>query len=347
MYNIENFKDNLLRWFDAEQREMPWRETKNPYYIWLSEIMLQQTQVATVVDYYLRFIERFPTIESLNNAQEDVVLKLWEGLGYYSRARNFHTAIKDVYQNHNSTVPSEPEQFGKLKGVGPYTKAAVMSIAFNKPLATVDGNVFRVWSRLNNDDRDTKLQSTRKAFEQELQPYVETRAGDFNQAMMELGAMVCTPKAPLCLFCPVQDNCEAFEQGTVNDLPVKTTKVSKKIIKQHVYIIKNNENEYLIEQRTAKLLNNMWEFPMYEATQKDNINTELAMNMTFSDKPIYKLKHQFTHLQWDIEVDMADEVIDKQQVELPERMQWIHFDDKEQYNFPVSMTKIYKFLKEH
>lgn len=347
MYNIENFKDNLLRWFDAEQREMPWRETKNPYYIWLSEIMLQQTQVATVVDYYLRFIERFPTIESLNNAQEDEVLKLWEGLGYYSRARNFHTAIKDVYQNHNSTVPSEPEQFGKLKGVGPYTKAAVMSIAFNKPLATVDGNVFRVWSRLNNDDRDTKLQSTRKAFEQELQPYVETRAGDFNQAMMEVGAMVCTPKAPLCLFCPVQDNCEAFEKGTVNDLPVKTTKVSKKIIKQHVYIIKNNENEYLIEQRTAKLLNNMWEFPMYEATQKDNINTELAMNMTFSDKPIYKLKHQFTHLQWDIEVYMADEVIDKQQVELPERMQWIHFDDKEQYNFPVSMTKIYKFLKEH
>lgn len=347
MYNIENFKDNLLRWFDVEQREMPWRETKNPYYIWLSEIMLQQTQVATVVDYYLRFIERFPTIESLNNAQEDEVLKLWEGLGYYSRARNFHTAIKDVYQNHNSTVPSEPEQFGKLKGVGPYTKAAVMSIAFNKPLATVDGNVFRVWSRLNNDDRDTKLQSTRKAFEQELQPYVETRAGDFNQAMMELGAMVCTPKAPLCLFCPVQDNCEAFEKGTVNDLPVKTTKVSKKIIKQHVYIIKNNESEYLIEQRTAKLLNNMWEFPMYEATQKDNINTELAMSMTFSDKPIYKLKHQFTHLQWDIEVYMADEVIDKHQVELPERMQWIHFDDKEQYNFPVSMTKIYKFLKEH
>jgi A/G-specific adenine glycosylase len=136
-------------------------------------------------------------------------------------------------------------------------------------------------------------------------------------------------------------------QGTVNDLPVKTTKVSKKIIKQHVYIIKNNENEYLIEQRTAKLLNNMWEFPMYEATQKDNINTELATNMTFSDKPIYKLKHQFTHLQWDIEVYMADEVIDKQQVELPERMQWMHFDDKEQYNFPVSMTKVYKFLKEH
>ena len=347
MYKKENFKDNLLRWFNVEQREMPWRETKNPYYIWLSEIMLQQTQVATVIDYYLRFIERFPTIESLNNAQEDEVLKLWEGLGYYSRARNFHTAIKDVYQNHNSIVPSEPEQFGNLKGVGPYTKAAVMSIAFNKPLATVDGNVFRVWSRLNNDDRDTKLQSTRKAFEQELQPYVESQAGDFNQAMMELGAMICTPKSPLCLFCPVQDNCEAFEKGTVNDLPVKTTKVSKKIIKQHVYIVKNNKNEYLIEQRTEKLLNNMWEFPMYEATSKNSINTELEMNISFSDKPVYKLKHQFTHLQWDIEVYMANEAIDKQQVELPERMQWMDLNDKEQYNFPVSMTKVYKFLKEH
>lgn len=347
MYNKKIFKDNLLRWFDAEQREMPWRETKNPYYIWLSEIMLQQTQVATVIDYYLRFIKRFPTIESLNDAKEDEVLKLWEGLGYYSRARNFHTAIKDVYQNHNSKVPNDPDQFGKLKGVGPYTQAAVMSIAFNKPLATVDGNVFRVWSRLNNDDRDTKLQSTRKAFEQELQPYVEARSGDFNQAMMELGAMVCTPKSPLCLFCPVQDNCEAFEKGTVSELPVKTTKVSKKTVKQHVYIVKNKQGEYLIEQRTAKLLNNMWEFPMYEATSQFSVNSELGMNIPFLTKPSYKLKHQFTHLQWDIEVFMAEATVDKQQVNLPERMHWMKFEDKEQYNFPVSMSKIYKFLKGH
>lgn len=347
MYSKEKFKDNLLSWFNAEQREMPWRETNNPYYIWLSEIMLQQTQVTTVVDYYLRFIERFPTIEALSNAHEDEVLKLWEGLGYYSRARNFHTAIKDVHQNYGDIVPNDPEQFGNLKGVGPYTKAAVMSIAFNKPLATVDGNVFRVWSRLNNDNRDTKLQSTRKAFEQELQPYVESQAGDFNQAMMELGAMVCTPKSPLCLFCPVQDNCEAFEKGTVHELPTKTTKVSKKVIKQHVYIIKNELNEYLIEQRTAKLLNNMWEFPMYEATSQNNINKQLNMDISFNEEPIYKLKHQFTHLQWDIQVFMAEETVDKQQVKLTEQMRWMKFEDKEQYNFPVSMSKIYKFLNEH
>ncbi|EHM65943.1 A/G-specific adenine glycosylase [Staphylococcus pettenkoferi VCU012] len=228
MLQEATFKQDLLEWFDANQREMPWRETRNPYYIWLSEVMLQQTQVNTVRDYYRRFIERFPTIEDLSEAREDEVLKLWEGLGYYSRARNFHQAVKEVHHTYQGTVPRDPEDFKALKGVGPYTQAAVMSIAFDYPLPTVDGNVFRVWSRLNNDTRDTKLQSTRKAFEQELQPYVESEAGQFNQAMMELGALVCTPKSPLCLFCPVQEHCSAFHAGTVLDLPVKTTKVKKK-----------------------------------------------------------------------------------------------------------------------
>ena len=240
MFKENEFKTNLVTWFDENQREMPWRETSNPYYIWLSEVMLQQTQVKTVIDYYLRFTKRFPTIEDLSNAHEDDVLKYWEGLGYYSRARNFHTAIKEVADKFQGKVPDDPQQFADLKGVGPYTQAAVMSIAFNQPLATVDGNVFRVWSRLNNDYRDTKLQSTRKAFEQELLPYVQNESGTFNQAMMELG-LICTPKAPLCLFCPVQTQCEAFEKGTVLELPVKTTKVKKRHIKQHVYIVKNEK----------------------------------------------------------------------------------------------------------
>lgn len=152
------------------------RETTNPYYIWLSEVMLQQTQVKTVIDYYNKFIHRFPTIEALSEAEEDEVLKYWEGLGYYSRARNFHTAIKEVHHNYNGEVPSSAKVFGELKGVGPYTQAAVMSIAFNRPLATVDGNVFRVWTRLNNDHRDIKLQSTRKSFEKELEPFVQEEA---------------------------------------------------------------------------------------------------------------------------------------------------------------------------
>ena len=200
MYNESEFKNNLVKWFEKNQRQMPWRETKNPYYIWLSEVMLQQTQVKTVIDYYHKFVNRFPTITDLSNAHEDEVLKYWEGLGYYSRARNFHNAIKDVAVNYNGEVPNDPKRFGELKGVGPYTQAAVMSIAFNLPLATVDGNVFRVWSRLNNDYRDTKLQTTRKAFEKELETYVQEDSGTFNQAMMELGALICTPKIRYVYF---------------------------------------------------------------------------------------------------------------------------------------------------
>ncbi|WP_341636901.1 A/G-specific adenine glycosylase [Staphylococcus casei] len=347
MLKESKFKNNLVTWFNNNQREMPWRETSNPYYIWLSEVMLQQTQVKTVIDYYHRFIGRFPTIADLSQAHEDEVLKYWEGLGYYSRARNFHTAVKEVHDNYNDQVPNEPQIFGKLKGVGPYTQAAVMSIAFNQPLATVDGNVFRVWARLNNDTRDTKLQSTRKAFEQELQPYVEEDAGTFNQAMMELGALVCTPKTPLCLFCPVQAHCEAFESGTVHNLPVKTTKVKKKHIKQKVYIVRNQSNEILIEKRTQKLLNNMWQFPMYEADGKEDIVADLSQAITFEDTPIFKLKHQFTHITWDIEVFMAQEKLNQETVELPPNMVWMALEDKEAFNFPVSMTKIYKFISGH
>jgi len=347
MFNESKFKNNLVTWFDEHQREMPWRETSNPYYIWLSEVMLQQTQVKTVIDYYHRFIHRFPTITELSQAHEDEVLKYWEGLGYYSRARNFHTAIKEVHESYNGVVPDEPVTFGKLKGVGPYTQAAVMSIAFDKPLATVDGNVFRVWSRLNNDERDTKLQSTRKAFENELQPYVEQDAGTFNQAMMELGALVCTPKAPLCLFCPVQDHCEAFEQGTVQSLPVKTTKVKKKHIKQHVYLLQNEDNAYLIEKRTQKLLNNMWEFPMYEAEEDKHINTVLGTQVIFDQTHAFKLKHQFTHITWDIEVFISQEKVYKDDIVLPENMVWMQLTEKEDFNFPVSMTKIYNFITKH
>ncbi|KRG08872.1 A/G-specific adenine glycosylase [Staphylococcus sp. NAM3COL9] len=347
MFNESKFKNNLVTWFDEHQREMPWRETSNPYYIWLSEVMLQQTQVKTVIDYYHRFIHRFPTISELSQAHEDEVLKYWEGLGYYSRARNFHTAIKEVHESYHGVVPDEPVTFGKLKGVGPYTQAAVMSIAFDKPLATVDGNVFRVWSRLNNDERDTKLQSTRKAFENELQPYVEEDAGTFNQAMMELGALVCTPKSPLCLFCPVQDHCEAFEKGTVQSLPVKTTKVKKKHIKQHVYLLKNEDNAYLIEKRTQKLLNNMWEFPMYEVEENKYINTVLGTQVIFDQVPVFKLKHQFTHITWDIEVFMSQENVHKDDIILPENMVWMQLTEKEDFNFPVSMTKIYNFITKH
>ena len=346
MYLEDNFKKNIMQWFNQNQRSMPWRETTNPYYIWLSEVMLQQTQVKTVIDYYDRFIQRFPTIADLSEAHEDEVLKYWEGLGYYSRARNFHHAIKEVQHDYQGIVPSDPEHFKSLKGVGPYTQAAVMSIAFDHPLPTVDGNVFRVWSRLNNDSRDIKLQSTRKAYEQELLPYVQEEAGTFNQSMMELGALICTPKNPLCMFCPVQENCEAYDKGTVLDLPVKTKTVKKKTIEQSVFLIRNSRGEYLLEKRQERLLNGMWEFPMFEtANAIDQISKQLNHQIEPLSEPIFKLKHQFTHLIWHIKVYSVPEELEIESVSLPDHMIWFDLEQRDQFTFPVPMAKIYQFIE--
>lgn len=345
MKQQNSFKRDLLDWFETNQREMPWRETTNPYYIWISEVMLQQTQVKTVIEYYHRFTERFPTVEDLSQASQDEVLKYWEGLGYYSRARNFHHAVQEVATQYNGNVPSNPDLFGRLKGVGPYTQAAVMSIAFDLPLPTVDGNVFRVWSRLNNDFSDTTRQSVRKKFESELRPYVTTHAGQFNQAMMELGALICTPKSPLCLLCPVQSHCEALEEGTVDQLPVKPKKIKKKTIKQNCYVIYNQNDEVLIEQRTEKLLHGMWEFPMYEATySEEQLHDLLQQDISISETPIFKLKHQFTHLTWDIQVYQVDDVIDESQTQLSDRFVWMRLEDRDHYNFPASMHKVLNYL---
>lgn len=346
MLKEHSFKENIVTWFEKNQRAMPWRETTNPYYIWLSEVMLQQTQVKTVIDYYHRFIARFPTIEDLSQAHEDEVLKYWEGLGYYSRARNFHTAVKEVEAEYGGLVPNSPEKFGKLKGVGPYTQAAVMSIAYNQPLATVDGNVFRVWSRLNNDSRDTKLQSTRKAFEQELQPYVNEEAGTFNQSMMELGALICTPKNPLCLFCPVQENCEAFKEDTVLELPVKTKNVKKKTIEQSIFLIRNNKGHYLIEKRQEKLLNGMWQFLMFEEPNAlEQLETKLGMSLTIAEEKVCQFKHQFTHKTWNMQVYSVIEEVNISEEELNKKnMAWFDLDTRQDYTMPVSMNKIYEFI---
>lgn len=346
MINDSTFKKNLIQWFNKNQREMPWRETSNPYYIWLSEVMLQQTQVKTVVDYYHRFIQRFPTIEELSQADEEEVLKYWEGLGYYSRARNFHTAVKEVASEYHGVVPSTPEQFGKLKGVGPYTQAAVLSIAFNQPLATVDGNVFRVWSRLNNDSRDIKLQSTRKSYEQELQPYVHQEAGTFNQAMMELGALVCTPKKPLCLFCPVQENCRAFKEGTVFELPVKTKNIKKKTIQQAVFLVRNAKGQYLMEQRQERLLNGMWQFPMFETPNAlEQLQEKLGLSLSIAEGIVFKLKHQFTHMTWDISVYSTIETVTLSESFMKDNhLEWMDLNQRQAYTLPVSMDKIYQYI---
>ncbi|KIX91268.1 adenine glycosylase [Staphylococcus microti] len=346
MYFEETFKGALVSWFQENQRQMPWRETTNPYYIWVSEVMLQQTQVDTVRSYYKRFIQQFPMIEDLASAEEDHVLKLWEGLGYYSRARNFHTAAKEVVAEHGGKVPRNPEAFLALKGVGPYTQAAVMSIAFDLPLATVDGNVFRVWSRLNDDTQDTALQKTRKAYETALAPYVQEQSGTFNQAMMELGALICTPTTPLCLFCPVQAHCEAFDKGTVLERPVKTKKMKKTQHPLYTFYIENQHGEILIEQRTASLLKGMWEFPTYPADVAfEKMTQQFGDKIVIEEAPNFALKHQFTHMTWDIKVFRAKVTITNEETGQDLR-RWIPTSHKEDYTFPVPMTKIYHAMQQ-
>ncbi|UXR77720.1 MULTISPECIES: A/G-specific adenine glycosylase [unclassified Staphylococcus] len=345
MYSEPSFKETLITWFDQHQRQMPWRETKNPYYIWVSEVMLQQTQVDTVRSYYERFISDFPTIESLASADEDDVLKRWEGLGYYSRARNFHAAAKEVVEKHHGVVPDEPDAFLALKGVGPYTQAAVMSIAFDLALATVDGNVFRVWSRLNDDTHDTALQKTRKIYEQALNPYVQTKSGTFNQAMMELGALICTPTSPMCLFCPVQEHCEAFEKGTVLERPIKTKKQKKTLHKYQVIYIEDADGNILVEQRDESLLRGMWQFPLYPVDiAHTDIEKEFADTISIDEQPTLRLKHQFTHKTWDIEVYRA--TITSHHMGGNPFRRWIPSVEKKRYTFPVPMTKIFNAIQQ-
>ncbi|WP_239724928.1 MULTISPECIES: A/G-specific adenine glycosylase [Mammaliicoccus] len=338
MLEINEFKHDLLKWFDENQRQMPWRETKNPYYIWLSEVMLQQTQVNTVRPYYNAFIERFPTIEALSTTNEEDVLKYWEGLGYYSRVRNFHEAVKEVHNKYNGKVPDDPESFQSLKGVGPYTNAAVMSIVHNHPLPAVDGNVLRVWSRLTCNDADIAQPKTKKLFEKELQPFVETKSGDFNQAMMELGATICTPKKPICILCPVQKHCEAFAEGVVLELPVKKKKIKKKTIDYDVLYITNREGQILIRKRDTKLLNGMWEFPMFEQdTSIDAIEDELDSVITIENEPVIQTKHVFTHMTWNMKVYKA--YMQKENIKPPYK--WMNKNEKDTLSFSTSMTKIF------
>ncbi|HJF21797.1 MULTISPECIES: A/G-specific adenine glycosylase [Mammaliicoccus] len=338
MLEINEFKHDLLKWFDENQRQMPWRETKNPYYIWLSEVMLQQTQVNTVRPYYNAFIERFPTIEALSTTNEEDVLKYWEGLGYYSRVRNFHEAVKEVHNKYNGKVPDDPESFQSLKGVGPYTNAAVMSIVHNHPLPAVDGNVLRVWSRLTCNDADIAQPKTKKLFEKELQPFVETKSGDFNQAMMELGATICTPKKPICILCPVQKHCEAFAEGVVSELPVKKKKIKKKTIDYDVLYITNREGQILIRKRDTKLLNGMWEFPMFEQdTSIDAIEDELDAVITIENEPVIQTKHVFTHMTWNMKVYKA--YMQKENIKPPYK--WMNKNEKDTLSFSTSMTKIF------
>ncbi|MBA4157248.1 MAG: A/G-specific adenine glycosylase [Gemmatimonadetes bacterium] len=294
----------LLAWYDAHRRDLPWRaaaaETPDPYRVWLSEVMLQQTRVETVRPYYERWLERFPTLESLAEAPRDEVMKAWEGLGYYSRARNFHRAVREVAESYGGTVPSEPEAFRALPGVGRYTAGAVMSIAYGREAPLVDGNVRRVFARWMDapDPRDAELWSLAGA----LVP--GPRPGDLNQALMELGATVCTPRSPRCGACPVAQWCAARAAGTQEQRPAR--RVAKPLPHEDtaVAVVRHASRLLLVRRRPGVRLGGMWGFPgavrrpdeAVGAAAARAVHEGVGLDVQTMD-PLGVVEHTFTHVR--------------------------------------------------
>lgn len=297
----------LCRWYRYEARDLPWRRDKDPYKIWLSEIMLQQTQVVTVVDYFNKFIYRFPTVEALAEASEDDIMTMWQGLGYYQRARNMHRCAKEVVKTYKGNFPTTVVDLLKLPGVGPYTAGAIASIAFDEKVPAVDGNVMRVLARLYELTYDLSQSKSIAEFQNFLKPLIPDCPSDFTQAMMDLGATICTPKQAHCSQCPIKNACKGFEKATLYQYPVKTKKVKKKQVEVTMAVVKSENRLLFYKQTSDRLLNGMWLLPHYqEALSVDSLRERLKEDYALGDVIggvyIGKVRHVFTHLVWDIGV---------------------------------------------
>ncbi|PWA08774.1 A/G-specific adenine glycosylase [Pueribacillus theae] len=349
-FDIETFQKDLLSWFSRHKRDLPWRRTKDPYHIWVSEIMLQQTRVETVIPYFERFLEEFPTIEALAEAGEEKVLKAWEGLGYYSRARNLQTAVREVKESYGGVVPDTEDEIATLKGVGPYTAGAILSIAYNKPVPAVDGNVMRVLSRILFIEEDIAKAKTRKIFEQAVREMIPPdSASNFNQALMELGAIVCTPTSPACLLCPVQKECRAFHEGMQEQLPVKAKKKPPKPVKIAVAVLENAKGKFLINRRPKEgLLANLWEFPNceveagkdYKEQLQSFFKNECQLNAVLHEE-IMDFDHVFSHIKWELSVfrgTFNNNVMENEEIKL------VNLQELQRFPFSVSHKKIIRRL---
>ena len=309
-----NFSNKLVSWYQNNKRDLPWRNTVNPYHIWLSEIILQQTRVLQGTPYYLAFLKAFPTIEDLANSTEDKVLKMWQGLGYYSRARNLHFTAKDIVNNFGGEFPKNYKKVLKLKGVGVYTAAAITSFAFDMPYAVVDGNVIRVLSRVFGVSIPFDISAGKKQFQQLAQYLlIEKEAAVYNQAIMEFGAIQCKPKSPDCSRCPMQCFCVAYSTNSVAQLPVKSKKTIVKDRFLHYLIIEKEDNIFL-GKRKSGIWTGLYEFPFLEFPIKMDLKQIMQSDewskfflysicevKSISNEFIHILSHQKIHAQfWQI-----------------------------------------------
>lgn len=301
---MKQVTEKLMKWYEDNKRDLPWRKNKNPYYIWISEIMLQQTRVEAVKPYFYRFIEELPTIKSLANASDDQLHKLWQGLGYYNRVKNMKRCANICAIQYNGNLPSNYDELLTLPGIGPYTAGAIASIAFNQKVCAIDGNVLRVFARILCLDDDISKQSTKKKFDTLIQEYLPDEGCDiFNQAVMELGALICIPNgAPLCNICPIQTQCKAYQLGKQSQLPVKNNKVKQKIEKKTIIII-TNQSQVVLHKRKEGLLEGMYEFTTV-SKQVNRKELKDLISIDYNIKSIKKLpkaKHIFSHRIWDMD----------------------------------------------
>ncbi|HXV13881.1 MAG TPA: A/G-specific adenine glycosylase [Candidatus Krumholzibacteria bacterium] len=343
----------LLDWYAEAQRDLPWRHARDPYRIWVSEVMLQQTQVRTVIPYYERFLARFPDLASLAGAPLDEVLKLWEGLGYYARARNLHAAARAVVAEAGGTVPSQPDRFAELPGVGVYVCAAVMSIAFGRPLAAVDGNVKRVLARTfgveDEVDRPTGASAIQAIADRLLD---RDDPGGFNQAMMELGALVCRPRDPDCPACPWCDACVARAEDAPLDYPRKSARRSVPTARIAVGVVARRGRVLITRRAESAMLGGLWEFPggkirdreSAEAACRREIREETGLDVDVLAK-VTTVRHAYSHLK--VEIDVFRCVHRKGRVRLrgPVDHRWILLEETGSYAFPKANHKFIPVLK--
>lgn len=343
--NRKNFTQTILSWYDQGHRDLPWRRTQDPYRIWISEIMLQQTRAETVVSYYERFLARYPTVQDLASAPEEELLKAWEGLGYYSRARSLQKAAKAIVSQYGGQLPADLNMLRALPGVGDYTAGAIASIAFGIPAAAVDGNVERVLCRWDAVTEEVGTPAVRRQIAARAQALVpRDRPGAFANAMMEMGATMCTPRNPKCLLCPVREGCMGFAQGIAQELPHKAKKKAQRVENRAVLLV-FCDNRVLIVKRQEKLLGGLFVFPdVLEESDPAKLCRaleEIGVRTAY-DERLGHARHVFTHLIWEMDVHavVADEM-----TQVPGG-QWVSRDELAALPLPTAVKAARAFAME-
>jgi len=343
----------LLAWWDQGHDSFPWREVDDPYAIWISEVMLQQTQVSTVVPYFKAWMARFPTVESLAAASLDAVLKAWEGLGYYSRARNLHQAARRLVEEWGGRLPAEPAALKRLPGIGRYTAGAIASIGFGRPAAVVDGNVARVLARLTDLEDDVTRSATVAALWKLAQSLVPAeRPGEYNQALMELGRKVCRPAQPLCHHCPVADLCQARRRGTQMERPVRPPRRRTPHTAVTAGVIWRDDRVLIARRPLDGMLGGLWEFPGGKQDEgeslveclKREIQEELGIEIEVGER-LTTIEHAYTHLRITLHVFRCRYQSGRPQAIEVADYAWVSLDELDGYAFPVTDQAIIRVLK--